>query len=81
MQHNRFQGQGLEFYIFIYLALQKVHKDICLNFLIAYLAFLQVLPRQLAVPWCDVSSRLGVVPVISHASFVLANWKVKDRNK
>ena len=43
--------------------------------------YLQVLPRQLAVPWSDVSKRLGVDPVLSHASFVLANWKIKDQSK
>lgn len=37
-----------------------------------------VLPRALAVPWCGVSRRLGLQPVINHATFCLANAKIKN---
>ncbi|NWY07355.1 I23O2 dioxygenase, partial [Nothoprocta ornata] len=35
----------------------------------------QVLPRNLAVPFWEVSQRLGLPPILSHADFVLANWR------
>ncbi|NWJ07323.1 I23O2 dioxygenase, partial [Crypturellus undulatus] len=38
----------------------------------------QVLPRNLAVPFWEVSRRLGVPPILSHADFVLANWRRKE---
>uniref|UniRef100_A0A8B9P2I2 Indoleamine 2,3-dioxygenase 2 n=1 Tax=Apteryx owenii TaxID=8824 RepID=A0A8B9P2I2_APTOW len=37
----------------------------------------KVLPRNLAVPFWEVSQRLGLPPILSHADFVLANWKRK----
>ncbi len=37
-----------------------------------------VIPRNLSVPWRYVSTRLGRPPVLSHASAVLANWKLKE---
>ncbi|NXA42174.1 I23O2 dioxygenase, partial [Eudromia elegans] len=37
----------------------------------------QVLPRCLAVPFWEVSRRLGLPPILSHADFVLANWRWK----
>uniref|UniRef100_A0A803WA14 Uncharacterized protein n=1 Tax=Ficedula albicollis TaxID=59894 RepID=A0A803WA14_FICAL len=40
----------------------------------------QVLPRNLAVPYWEVSQALGLPPVLSHADFVLANWRRKDPN-
>ncbi|KAJ7423346.1 Indoleamine 2,3-dioxygenase 2 [Willisornis vidua] len=38
----------------------------------------QVLPRNLAVPYWEVSEALGLPPILSHADFVLANWRRKD---
>lgn len=38
----------------------------------------QVLPRHLAVPFWEVSQALGLPPILSHADFVLANWRRKD---
>ncbi|NXH90849.1 I23O2 dioxygenase, partial [Edolisoma coerulescens] len=38
----------------------------------------QVLPRNLAVPYWEVSQALGLQPILSHADFVLANWRRKD---
>ncbi|XP_065921276.1 indoleamine 2,3-dioxygenase 1-like [Magallana gigas] len=39
------------------------------------------LPRALAVPWCAVSKRLGLQPVICHPELCLANVKIKDPNR
>uniref|UniRef100_A0A8C3UUL2 I23O2 dioxygenase n=1 Tax=Catharus ustulatus TaxID=91951 RepID=A0A8C3UUL2_CATUS len=39
-----------------------------------------VLPRNLAVPYWEVSQALGLPPILSHADFVLANWRRKDPN-
>ncbi len=36
------------------------------------------LPRQLAIPWWEVSQRLGLPPVATYAAVVLWNWKLKD---
>ncbi|XP_055023524.2 indoleamine 2,3-dioxygenase 1 isoform X2 [Misgurnus anguillicaudatus] len=35
----------------------------------------KVLPRNLAVPFWEVSQRLGLPPILTHADSVLANWK------
>ncbi|NWR86282.1 I23O2 dioxygenase, partial [Furnarius figulus] len=40
----------------------------------------QVLPRNLAIPYWEVSEALGLPPILSHADFVLANWRKKDPN-
>ncbi|XP_010174351.1 indoleamine 2,3-dioxygenase 2, partial [Antrostomus carolinensis] len=40
----------------------------------------KVLPRNLAVPFWEVSQALGLPPILSHADFVLANWRRKDPN-
>nr|BAU94261.1 indoleamine 2,3-dioxygenase 1 [synthetic construct] len=40
----------------------------------------KVLPRNLAVPYCEVSQRLGLPPILVYADCVLANWKKKDPN-
>ncbi|NXC53391.1 I23O2 dioxygenase, partial [Aleadryas rufinucha] len=40
----------------------------------------QVLPRNLAVPYWEVSQALGLPPILSHADLVLANWRRKDPN-
>ncbi|XP_068776955.1 indoleamine 2,3-dioxygenase 2 isoform X2 [Struthio camelus] len=37
----------------------------------------KVLPRNLAIPFWEVSQSLGLPPILSHADFVLANWKRK----
>ncbi|KAA0713662.1 Indoleamine 2,3-dioxygenase 2 [Triplophysa tibetana] len=36
---------------------------------------IKVLPQNLAVPLWEVSQRLGLPPILSHADTVLANWK------
>ncbi|XP_030625241.1 indoleamine 2,3-dioxygenase 1 [Chanos chanos] len=38
----------------------------------------KVLPRNLAVPFWEVSERLGLPPILTHADAVLANWKKRD---
>lgn len=37
-----------------------------------------VLPSSLAVPYWEVSQRLGLPPILTHADGALANWKKKD---
>ncbi|KAJ8400942.1 hypothetical protein AAFF_G00388990 [Aldrovandia affinis] len=39
----------------------------------------KVLPRNLAVPYWEVSQRLGLPPILTHADGVLANWRKRDR--
>ena len=36
------------------------------------------LPKQLAVPWWEVSQRLGLPPIATYAGVVLWNWRVRD---
>ncbi|KAM4746402.1 indoleamine 2,3-dioxygenase 1 [Anableps anableps] len=38
----------------------------------------EMLPRNLAVPYWEVSQRLGLPPILTHADAVLANWRKKD---
>ncbi|XP_064203462.1 indoleamine 2,3-dioxygenase 1 isoform X1 [Anguilla rostrata] len=38
----------------------------------------KVLPRNLAVPFWEVSQRLGLPPILTHADGVLANWRKRD---
>lgn len=38
----------------------------------------EMLPRSLAVPYWEVSQRVGLPPILTHADGVLANWKKKD---
>ncbi|CAO2611684.1 Indoleamine 2,3-dioxygenase 1 [Lemmus lemmus] len=38
----------------------------------------KVLPRNIAVPYCQLSDKLGLPPILSYADCVLANWKKKD---
>lgn len=38
----------------------------------------QTLPRQLAIPWYGVSSRLGIPPIIVHSTISLCNWRKQD---
>ncbi|XP_006113319.2 indoleamine 2,3-dioxygenase 1 [Pelodiscus sinensis] len=38
----------------------------------------KILPRVLAVPFCAVSARLGLPPILVYADCVLANWKKRD---
>ncbi|XP_041089394.1 indoleamine 2,3-dioxygenase 1-like [Polyodon spathula] len=40
----------------------------------------KVLPRSLAVPYCEISELLGLPPILVYADSVLANWKRKDPN-
>ena len=39
-----------------------------------------VLPASLSVPWTQVSARLGVPPVVIHATMSLSNWCRRDRD-
>ncbi|KAF4109649.1 hypothetical protein G5714_008901 [Onychostoma macrolepis] len=41
---------------------------------------IKVLPRSLSVPFCEVSQRLGLPPILIYADAVLANWKKRDPN-
>ncbi|XP_005808551.1 indoleamine 2,3-dioxygenase 2-like [Xiphophorus maculatus] len=38
----------------------------------------EMLPRSLAVPYWEVSQRLGLPSILTHADAVLANWRKKD---
>ncbi|XP_059193173.1 indoleamine 2,3-dioxygenase 1 [Centropristis striata] len=38
----------------------------------------EMLPQSLAVPYWEVSQRLGLPPILTHADAVLANWRKKD---
>ncbi|MEQ2243656.1 hypothetical protein ILYODFUR_009071, partial [Ilyodon furcidens] len=38
----------------------------------------EMLPRNLAVPYWEVSQCLGLPPILTHADAALANWKRKD---
>ncbi|XP_041642403.1 indoleamine 2,3-dioxygenase 1 isoform X1 [Cheilinus undulatus] len=40
----------------------------------------KVLPKSLAVPYWEVSQRLGLPPILTHADAVLANWRKKDQD-
>ncbi|XP_067401280.1 indoleamine 2,3-dioxygenase 2 isoform X2 [Emydura macquarii macquarii] len=40
----------------------------------------KLLPRNLAVPYWEISKVLGLPPILVHADFVLANWKKKNLN-
>ncbi|TFK08209.1 interleukin-20 receptor subunit beta-like [Platysternon megacephalum] len=40
----------------------------------------KLLPRNLAVPYWEISQMLGLPPILVHADFVLANWKKKNLN-
>uniref|UniRef100_UPI00398EA5F4 indoleamine 2,3-dioxygenase 1 isoform X2 n=1 Tax=Pristiophorus japonicus TaxID=55135 RepID=UPI00398EA5F4 len=42
---------------------------------------MKVLPKSLAVPYCEVSKIVGLPPILVHADCVLANWKKKDGNR
>ncbi|CAJ1068591.1 indoleamine 2%2C3-dioxygenase 2 [Xyrichtys novacula] len=39
---------------------------------------IEILPKSLAVPFWEVSQRLGLPPILTHADAALANWKKKD---
>lgn len=41
----------------------------------------KVLPSNIAVPYCQLSKKLGLPPILVYADCVLANWKKKDPNK
>ncbi|XP_036608804.1 indoleamine 2,3-dioxygenase 2 isoform X2 [Trichosurus vulpecula] len=40
----------------------------------------KVLPRNLALPFVEVSRTLGLPPILVHSDLVLTNWKKKDPN-
>ncbi len=39
------------------------------------------LPRQLAIPLVDVSKKLGIAPILTHAAVDLYNWELIDTKK
>ncbi|XP_038641563.1 indoleamine 2,3-dioxygenase 1 isoform X1 [Scyliorhinus canicula] len=41
----------------------------------------KVLPKSLAVPFCEISKIIGLPPILVHADCVLTNWKKKDPKK
>uniref|UniRef100_F7GBF2 Indoleamine 2,3-dioxygenase 1 n=1 Tax=Callithrix jacchus TaxID=9483 RepID=F7GBF2_CALJA len=41
----------------------------------------KVLPKNIAVPYCQLSKKLQLPPILVYADCVLANWKKKDPNK
>uniref|UniRef100_A0A2K6TSY7 Indoleamine 2,3-dioxygenase 1 n=1 Tax=Saimiri boliviensis boliviensis TaxID=39432 RepID=A0A2K6TSY7_SAIBB len=41
----------------------------------------KVLPKNIAVPYCQLSEKLQLPPILVYADCVLANWKKKDPNK
>ncbi|XP_046948112.1 indoleamine 2,3-dioxygenase 1 [Lynx rufus] len=40
----------------------------------------EVLPKNIAVPYCELSKKLDLPPILVYADCVLANWKKKDPN-
>ncbi|XP_027795169.2 indoleamine 2,3-dioxygenase 1 [Marmota flaviventris] len=38
----------------------------------------KVLPSNIAIPYCKLSEKLGLPPILCYADCVLANWKKKD---
>lgn len=40
---------------------------------------LSTVPAPIAVPWIQVSDRLGLPPVLTYADTVLWNWKLVDK--
>ncbi|XP_055518115.1 indoleamine 2,3-dioxygenase 1 [Leucoraja erinacea] len=40
----------------------------------------KVLPKNLAIPYCQVSETLRLPPILVHADCVLSNWKRRDQN-
>ncbi|KAM7110652.1 indoleamine 2,3-dioxygenase 1 [Molossus nigricans] len=40
----------------------------------------KVLPSNIAIPYCKLSEKLGLPPILVYADCVLANWKKKDPN-
>lgn len=40
----------------------------------------KILPSNIAVPYCKLSEKLGLPPILVYADCVLANWKKKDPN-
>uniref|UniRef100_A0A8C8YUJ8 Indoleamine 2,3-dioxygenase 1 n=1 Tax=Prolemur simus TaxID=1328070 RepID=A0A8C8YUJ8_PROSS len=40
----------------------------------------KILPRNIAIPYCKLSEKLGLPPILLYADCVLANWKKKDPN-
>lgn len=41
--------------------------------------YIQVLPKCIAVPYCGVSDRLGIQPIMGHPSLALANVKMDNK--
>ncbi|XP_077629232.1 indoleamine 2,3-dioxygenase 1 [Crocuta crocuta] len=40
----------------------------------------KVLPKNIAIPYCELSKKLDLPPILVYADCVLANWKKKDPN-
>ncbi|NP_001229653.1 indoleamine 2,3-dioxygenase 1 [Ornithorhynchus anatinus] len=41
----------------------------------------KILPKKIAVPFCQISEKLDLPPVLVYADCILANWKKKDPNR
>lgn len=42
---------------------------------------INILPKNLAIPYMEVSKKLGLPPVLTHAAVDLWNWRLKDNNR
>jgi len=40
----------------------------------------EFIPSQLAIPWHNIATRLGIVPILTHAAVDLYNWKLIDKS-
>lgn len=54
------------------------HDLCCFAVYNLYYSSSQKLPHNLAVPFWEVSQRLGLPPILTHADAALANWRKKD---
>ncbi|PVU98741.1 hypothetical protein BB559_001312 [Furculomyces boomerangus] len=41
---------------------------------------LELLPKNLAIPWCQVSEHVGISPILTNATVVLWNWRFLNNN-
>lgn len=61
--------------------LRRAHLLLCLfahSYVFGGTEPLDVLPKGIAIPLCEVSEKLGIPPVLSHPSIVLYNWRKLD---
>lgn len=41
----------------------------------------KILPYNIAIPFWNISNKLGISPILTHAAVDLFNWKLKDKSK